>query len=341
MTAPAPQARKVLVMELAGLGDNVHLLPALWLVRQAWPQAELHVMASGHGAELFKLTPWVDRIWSYPRLPRPPGLRANLDWGRRLRRERFDVVINTTGSDRSSMLTWLTRAPVRIGRKPADGGPPGWRHLFTQVVEQPYYRAPMYVQKWNCLRDAGLPAGPEPEFHFTIDPAWRRAAGITEADDGRYLHVSPFTSADRKELPLEQTAEVVTALQAAFPGLKLVISTAPNARERGKLERLLALLPTRPWLVEPGNTGIPGAAAMIAGAALHAGGDSAGLHLAMLADVPSVIWYREHGGRLEWTPPGDRHRLLVSDQGDDRGLEGVTTAQIVEAARELLQPSRT
>ena len=51
---PAQAPRKLLVMELAGLGDNIHLLPALWLVRQQWPHAELHVMVNAHVADLFK-----------------------------------------------------------------------------------------------------------------------------------------------------------------------------------------------------------------------------------------------------------------------------------------------
>jgi ADP-heptose:LPS heptosyltransferase len=153
-----PEARKVLVMELAGLGDNVHLLPALWLVRRRWPDADLHVMVNAHVASLFKLTPWVNRIWPYPSQPKP-GLRDNLRWASDLRHEKYEVVINTTGSDRSSLITWATRAPRRFGRRPSDGGPPGWRLLYTDVVEQPFYREPMFRQKWRCLAQAGFRRG--------------------------------------------------------------------------------------------------------------------------------------------------------------------------------------
>lgn len=43
----ASPARKVLVIELAGLGDNMRRLPALGLVRNCWPRAELQVMLDG------------------------------------------------------------------------------------------------------------------------------------------------------------------------------------------------------------------------------------------------------------------------------------------------------
>src|SRR5438552_12137105 len=41
-------ARKIMVLDLGFLGDTVHLLPALWEIRQAYPAASLHVMVAEH-----------------------------------------------------------------------------------------------------------------------------------------------------------------------------------------------------------------------------------------------------------------------------------------------------
>lgn len=339
MTAPAlpREARKVLVMELAGLGDNVHLLPALWLVRQQYPQAELHVMASAHAADLFKLTPWVQRVWAYPRAPRAPGFLANLDWGKKLRAERFDLLVNTTGSDRSSLLSWLSRAPVRIGRRPADGGPPGWRHLFTQVMEQPYYLEPMYLQKWKALKSAGFVSGAQPEFHVTIDPEFRRAADIAAGDEGHYIHLSPCTTADKRELPLAQQAELLTQLRAAHPGLKLALSCAPNERERRKLDALLGLLPFQPWRVYAGTLDVPRLAAVIEKAALHLCGDTGALHIALMTQTPTVAWFRTHKGQHEWIPLFPQYRVVIAEGGAEDALHGIDTGAVVAAAREVMR----
>ena len=35
-----------MVLDLGFLGDTVHLVPALWMVRQAYPQAELHAVVA-------------------------------------------------------------------------------------------------------------------------------------------------------------------------------------------------------------------------------------------------------------------------------------------------------
>ena len=332
--AQAP--RKVLVMELAGLGDNVHLLPALWLVRREWPDAKLHLMVNAHVAGLFKLAPWVDQLWSYPSAPKP-GPAGSLAWSRNLRRERFDVVINTTGSDRSSLITWTTGAPVRIGRRPADGGPTGWSLLFTHVMEHAHYEQPMYLQKWECLRDAGFgKPGDKPEFHVSIDPALRRAAAIEPEDEGRYIHVSPFTTADERELPAEQVADLVQRLRTAHPQLRVVLSCAATDRERGKMERLLPLLREKPWRMFAGTLGVDGLAAVIEKSALNLSGDTGSLHLAMMVRAPAVAWFRTHRGEREWIPEGERYRVLIAEGGPRDCLHGIDTDALVRACGEVL-----
>ena len=171
-------AKKVMVLDLGFLGDTVHLLPALWMVRQAYPQAELHVTVSTHITSLMDCVPWVNRVWGYMRYPRHATLKENWQMVSRLRREKFDVVINLNGSDRSSWLTFLSGARERLGRVPDDGGPPFWRRMFTAHVECPPTQEPVYLQKCRCLAKAGFPFAP-PEFHVEIAAENLRAAEIT------------------------------------------------------------------------------------------------------------------------------------------------------------------
>jgi ADP-heptose:LPS heptosyltransferase len=335
LTLPAAPS-KVLVMELAGLGDNVHLLPALWLVRRQWPGAKLHLMVNAHVAGLFKLTPWIDQVWAYPSSPKP-GAAQSLRWSSKLRGERFDVVVNTTGSDRSSLITWTTGAPMRLGRRPADGGPPGWSFLFTHVMEHPHYEQPMYRQKWDCLRDIGFgKQGDKPEFHVVIEPELRRAAGIGATHEDRYIHVSPFTTADERELPATQVAELIGRIRAAHPELRVVLSCAATERERAKMSALLPLLAEPPWQVHAGSLGVDALAAVIEKCAVNLSGDTGSLHLAMMTQAPAVAWFRTHKGEREWIPEGPRYRVLISEGGPRDCLHGMETDALVRACGEVL-----
>jgi len=335
-------ARRVLVMELAGLGDNVHLIPALAALRNHWPDAALHVMANAHVAGTFALTPWVDRVWAYPTAPRP-GWRGNVDFVRRLRAQGFDCVINTNGSDRSSLLTWATRAKDRIGRRPADGGPPGWNLLFTRTLTQAHYEEPMYLQKWHFMRAAlapfaGAGTGEAPEFRVSLDASLRRAAGIEARDEGRYLHVSPFTTSPARELPPDQMAGLIAQLRRRHPHLKLALSCSANGRETAGMDGLLGLLPEPPWKVFRGTLDIPALAAVIEKAAVAFSGDTGSLHLAMMAGTPAVAWFRAHRGQREWIPLQPQYRVLVAEGGAPDALHGISTDAVLDAAGELIAP---
>ena len=83
-----------MLLDLGFLGDSIHLLPALWVLRQAYPEAQLHVMVSEHVTKIMEVAPWVDKIWGYPRFPRGPKWYQDFGRIRRLRAAKFDVVIN-------------------------------------------------------------------------------------------------------------------------------------------------------------------------------------------------------------------------------------------------------
>ena len=335
MAETPPQAQKILAMEIAGLGDNVHLLPALWLMRRTYPDAELHVVAATGGADIFSMTPWVDRVWAYPWNPRP-SFTKHLRWGMRLRRERYDLLINFSGSDRTTLLAGMSGARHRWGRRPHDGGARGFGLFYTRVLEHPFYQEPMYRQKWRLLRELGFSGSEQPEFHVEINPAWRREAGIAAEDERRYLHVSPFTSRAEKELPAAQMAQLLNALGREFPQQRLVLSCSRAQRELSLLPDLLKALEVQPWKVFAGTLDIPRLTAVIQGAALHLCGDTGSFHLAQMTGTPSVVWYRVHGGEKEWVPADAQHRVFYSDRGDEQAMLGIDNGLLLAAARELL-----
>jgi ADP-heptose:LPS heptosyltransferase len=330
-------ARKVMVLDLGFLGDTVHLLPALWVVRQAYPQAELHVAVASHITTLMGCVPWVNRVWGYMRYPRHATLRENADMVKRLRREKFDVVINLNGSDRSSWLTFLSGAKERLGRRPDDGGPPFWTRMFTAHVSHPFTEEPVYLQRCHCLAKAGFPFT-TPEFHTQVDPAGLKAADISDVDRGKYIHLSPFTTADAKELPPAQLVELIGGLAKAFPNQKLAMSCAPTPREQEKMEALLALLPQKPWRVLAGNLNLMQLAAVIQASALHLCGDTGPFHLAVMTNTPTVAWLWPNPNLRMWLPDGGPFRVIVgANEPGGQFLGRVATEELLAAAQSLLK----
>ena len=246
-------------------------------------------------------------------------------------------MINLNGSDRSSWLTFLSGAPERLGRRPEGGGPPFWNRMFTARVAHPYTEEPVYLQRCRCLAKAGFPFT-TPEFHTQVNPAGLHAAEISEADQGNYFHVSPFTTADSKELPPAQIAELLGALAKEFPEKKIALSCAPVPRELEKMEKLLALLPQKPWRVFAGNLNLMQLAAVIQHSALHFCGDTGPFHLAVMTNTPAVAWFWPNPGLRQWLPVGGPYRVLVgTNEPGAPFLGNISTAELVSAAQSVLK----
>ena len=330
-------ARRVMLLDLGFLGDSIHLLPALRILRQAYPEAELHVMVSEHVTKIMEVAPWVDKVWGYPRFPRGPKWYQDFGRIRRLRAANFDAVINLNGSDRSSILTGLSGARWRLGRRPEDGGPAFWSTMFTHIVEHPYKTELISTQRWHCLKKAGFP-GAQPEVHPEIPEAARRSVREKAGDAGGWIHVSPFTTEDYKELPPGQIAEVLDQLHRRFPGEKIILTCSGHVREQTKMFALLAALNFQPWRVFAGELDLLELAALLQSSRLHLGGDSGGLHVAWMTGVPTVTWFRRYDGLPDWQPVGDRYRSVIGERTSE-GLTDIRTPQIVAMAEDLLKAS--
>lgn len=324
-----------MVLDLGFLGDTVHLLPALWVIRQAWPEAELHVMVAEHVTELLEVTPWVDQVWGYPRFPKGP--KPWQDWARlrRLRAAKFDVVLNLNGSDRSSFLTWLSGAPLRLGRCTSVSFKK--RILFTHPIA--LLRGGKVVSEQHCelLQKAGIPVG-EPQYRISVPVRVQKSVakelGLAEESERCFIHVSPFTTQDYKELPVEVLGTALNLIHSALPDVPIVISCANNERERGKLALLSGMLEFTPHRIFAGTLGLLELVAVLALTRLHLGGDSGGLHVAVMAGAPTVSWFRRYEGANEWAPAGEAHCVLAGEQSEN-GIQGINATELYSAAGKI------
>ena len=110
--ASNPSGRpRILILKPSSLGDIIHALPAVHLIRQRYPQAHLAWLVNTAFISVLKHCPVLDEIIPFPRheYRRLPALI------RHLRRARYDIVVDLQGLLRSGLLAALSGAPRRIG----------------------------------------------------------------------------------------------------------------------------------------------------------------------------------------------------------------------------------
>ena len=176
---------KILLVRLRQIGDVVFTTLAIRALSERFPEAQLTYVVESAAAPVIEPNPLISRVVVAPRATGVAGTLQALALGRRLRRERYDIAIDFHGGPRASLLTWLSRAPVRIGY---DIVGRGW--MYTRVVGRPRrLRARHSVEnQWDLLETLGI-ARPSPETFPVEMPVTRHgsetvASRLTEAGVG-------------------------------------------------------------------------------------------------------------------------------------------------------------
>jgi ADP-heptose:LPS heptosyltransferase len=104
--------KKILVVETTRIGDVLLTTPALRLLKSCYPDADITYVAEGAAADVLRHNPNVGRVAVLQKSDSLRGLWAGI---RQVRAEAYDVALNCSPAARNAILTWLARAPVKIG----------------------------------------------------------------------------------------------------------------------------------------------------------------------------------------------------------------------------------
>jgi len=112
--------RKILVRSVNWIGDAVMTTPAISVIREHFPHAEITILANSLVSRLFSHHPGIDSIITFDRQGRHHGVAGRLRLAAELRKHAFDLAIILPNSFDSALVPWLAGIPARIG-KCSDG----------------------------------------------------------------------------------------------------------------------------------------------------------------------------------------------------------------------------
>ena len=110
----------ILFVRFKSIGDIIFTLPAVWQVRENFPNAKIVFLTSRENAGLIRGFPAVNEIIEVDRGLYRQGnpwkiLRATAGLIRRLRREKFSLAVDLQGYVETAALAWCSGAPQRWG----------------------------------------------------------------------------------------------------------------------------------------------------------------------------------------------------------------------------------
>jgi len=152
--ASDPTIRRILIIKWSAMGDVVLATALMEDIRRAFPSASLHLNTLPPFRRLFAHDPRFAEVIAIDVRRKPGRLAANLEWLRRVRVGRYDLIIDLQRTDHSRALLALLRLSGGAPRHRL-GNRGGFPYSQTPAITDP--RAHALPMMRSVLRSAGIP----------------------------------------------------------------------------------------------------------------------------------------------------------------------------------------
>lgn len=355
---------KILLIRLRLIGDVVLTTPIVRALRRAYPEARLTYLVEPQAAPVVEVNPHLDAVIVAPLLAGFARWRADIALGLRLRRERYDMVIDFHGGPRSSWLTLAAGAPVRVGYAVVGRG---W--MYTQQVARPRGHRERHSvhNQWDLVAAVAPSAAPLTPAADPVEMPEQPAASVQVVArlqqlgferDAEVIVVHVGAGNDFRRWPEESFAEVVARLSAARPNRRIILTTGAAQAERAETVRRLAtaLGVGCDALAVACDWSLAEIRSLLGRAALFVGGDSGPAHIAATTGVPMVVLYGPTTAAVwgPWRDPALVTEIVdngplpcrpcdqrTCEPGDFRCLRGIGPGAVVSAAERAMDRERS
>ena len=213
--------RSAMIVKPSSLGDIVHTLPAVWAIKQAFPDLKLRWLANTEWTPLLHGAPLLEEVISFPRkqcrgLGGPLVMRRWAKGWRRLPREEPEIVLDFQGLLRSGYLSRSRGSRPVIGLSDSREGA-RWFHDHIVPVDAGAHAVDRYLA---IPRAFGISVNPE---HLVFPLAQgHKPEGWPERDDLIIVH--PWSRGEGKSL----SPQMLEVLCAALAPLPVILVGMPN-----------------------------------------------------------------------------------------------------------------
>jgi len=313
--------------------------PVLTALKEAYPESRLSVLVPKGTEDMVTLNPAVDEVIVLDREEGAPFVSRmirQLGFLMKLRGKRFDLVLELSAGDRGAFLGFVTRAKERIGLEPHKKTFLGRRHAFTKLVKISTTSQHMVDYNLALVRALGIePSDKRLSIFWSEGDSKACVRLLSERgldEDLPYVVLHPTSRWLFKAWNSRGYALLCDYIRENH-GLPVIITSAPDEKERKRVKEILALA-SYPPIDLSGKLSLKELAYCISRSILFIGVDSAPMHIAVAVNTPVIALFGPSGDHM-WGPWGSGH--IVIKKGWDcqpcgrDGCDGSKVSECLEA----------
>ena len=324
--------KRVLIIQIRPFGDvllNTGYLPHL---RQRLPHAEIDFLVKAPYRHILEDNPHIDNCVVFGEKGSRPIWLDKLGLFARVRKRRYDLIIDQLQGTTSAQIVFFSRARYRIATTEVR-----WRWFYN--IRVPYqgkrYSASM---KFDLLQPLGIEESPY-RLEYKVRPGssayvnkWLQK---NELDRRPFILLSPGSPRERKKWDARCYARLADLIVEHLDR-QVVLLWGPD--EKQAVEQVLNFMERRPLLAPP--TDFNQAAAMLKACQLLVCNDGGLNHLSVATRTPSLAIFGSTSP-VTWSPASvfPLHHHLHHPQGENPNDNtfGITPAEAFEKVCSIIQ----
>jgi heptosyltransferase-1 len=232
---------KILILKPSSLGDVIHALPVLRLLKLHFRDAEIFWWLDSANVPLLEGDPDLTGIvrferkrWNKPRYW--PEMFRSIRW---LRAQKFDLVIDLQCLLRSGAFAWLTNGKFLIG---LDEAREGARGFYDVAIPRKTFHTHAVDWYLAVLPKLGVPVHKNFEWlperkkiAAEIKQKWLSENSKFKTQNSKLILLQPGARWDNKRWPAEYFASLVSLIAKKFPEARFAILGGKDDQALGEI----------------------------------------------------------------------------------------------------------
>ncbi|KMK07586.1 lipopolysaccharide core heptosyltransferase RfaQ [Pluralibacter gergoviae] len=327
-------------------GDMLLTTPVISTLKQNYPEARVDVLLYEDTMPILSENPEIHTLYGIKNKKASTGEKVSnfLHLIKVLRKNKYDLIVNLADQWMVAILVRLLNVPVKLSQSFRHRQSAFWKNSFTllapleggNVVESNLsVLAPLRPKTLVARTTMSYPAAAQARVRGLLDDA-----GVGQ----RYVVIQPTARQIFKCWNNEKFSEVIDALHER--GLQVVLTSGPGADDLACVNAIAGGCRRAPVTALAGKLTFPELGALIAGARLFIGVDSAPAHIAAAVDTPLVSLFGATDHRF-WRPwsqkmiqfwAGDYRPMPAREQRDrnEMYLSAIPASDVIAAVDKLL-----
>lgn len=300
--------KNILVIKFRNIGDVLLASPLISTLKLEIPNARVCAVVKPGTEAMLEGHPYLDALYVLPkRGGSEPALNFGLrylKWLNELRKERFELAINTTEGDRGIILSFLIRAKTCWSRPKKNEGIFSWRRLLVSHWTSANSGRKIHTVFQDLLSVSDLVTTLHSEVLLNIAPSDEAyiedELNLQGYDNNKKLiHIHPSSRWMFKTWPPPKLGQLIKHLIDRNYQVAITSSDAP--KEKQYIKQALLSVASKKIFNFSGTISLKQTAALCRKADLFFGVDSAPMHMAAAVGTPVVALFGPSDPRV-WGP---------------------------------------